>query len=74
VEADILREEPLLGGVVHVDRVPVGHVDADLPEGIDLAGVLPQGVVHGPLGGPVEGLRVHLQALAVEDPDLHLAR
>ncbi len=57
---------------MHVDRVPVRHVDPHLAEGIVEARVLAQGVVHRPLGRPVDGGRLHLLALPVEHADVHL--
>ena len=72
MEAGVLREELLRGRVVHVDRMPVRHVDADLAERIDGAWILAQRVVHRRLGRPVEALRIDLLTLRVEDADLHL--
>src|SRR3712207_4492388 len=56
---------------MHVDRMLVRHVDADLSERVDGTRILTKCVVHSTLCRPVEGLWIDLLPLGIKDADLH---
>ena len=54
LEAIVGAEEFLVVGVVHVDRMRIGHVDAHRAERIPRAGILPDGEIGRAIGIPVD--------------------
>ena len=62
LEAIVGGEELLVVRVVHVDRIGVRHIDAQIAERIALAGVLPHREVGRAVGVPVDRARIDLIA------------
>ena len=74
VETIIVCEQISRRRVVHVHRIRIRHVDLDVAERVEAAGVLPDGEVRRAVGRPIDRLRTDLLVTRSQHAHVHPAQ